>query len=161
MNFATIYALALGVGVIAFVLWQAPSNSPKAAEQRGPLASIEASLRRLAGLHNERALIALTAARKQDYFEIRHVDGQYRLEYQIIHAYQVQNEQNVRTAFRSLQLDVQEWGDGSDGWDKYIFAELGTDAKVALHRIDYVLAHCANVAAGSELTIRLQDFKPG
>ena len=161
MNFATIYALILGGGVIAFLLWKAPSSSPKATERRGPLSSLEASLRKLADLHNESALIALTAARKQDRFEIRHVDGQYRIEYQTIHAYQEQNVQNIRNALESLQLDVQEWGDGSDGWDKYIFAEMGGDPKVALHRIEYVLAHCANVNAGSELTISLQDFRPG
>jgi hypothetical protein len=149
-----------GVGAAGIIFYLLRSRSGKASmsEILAPLNEIE----RLAGLikdqHSESALVSIQAATQAEYFEVRYVEGQFRLEYQLVESFQIESEARFKAASKQAGVTTDYWGDGSDGWDKYVFARLGQDPIGASQSIEQILHHFSGLTPMSQVTMRIQDF---
>ncbi len=141
-------------GLFAFV--QKKFGAPD--ERTLPLREIAGLIEQLQAQHSAEAMVAIQGPTESQYFEIRFVDGQFRLEYQIVFPCQVANESKFRDAARHAGVATEYWGDGSDGWDKYVSAQLGRNAGDALEIVGRILKQFGGLDASSTVTVRTQDF---
>jgi len=146
---------AIGAMVIFAIV---PAKSRGSAEYTASVSELPRLLKLLKEQKSSDSLIAIQGPSPREFFEFRFVHQRLVLEYQIVEPIQLENEAQFDAAAKRCGASVDHWADGSDGWDKYIYAELGGNASEAANLAQRILKEFSGLTNEVAVTVRLQDF---
>ena len=135
-----------------------PSKSKGSAEYTASVSELPRLLKMLREQKSSNSLVAIQGPSPGDYFEFRFVDQRFVLEYQLVEPIQLENEARFDAAAKRCGASVDHWGDGSDGWDRYIYARLGGNASEAANLAQRILKEFSGLTDEVVVAVRLQDF---